>query len=90
MNKVTLGNRQLLAGGMTRETVFPASDSRHKYPMFNGDEFVRNLEFVESLRPVAARLGHPVADVVLAWTAEQPGITSVLFGAVAPNSTLVI
>ena len=75
----------LLAGGMTRETVFPASDSRHKYPMFNGDEFVRNLEFVESLRPVAARLGHRVADVVLAWTAEQPGITSVLFGATAPG-----
>jgi aryl-alcohol dehydrogenase-like predicted oxidoreductase len=75
----------LLAGGMTRATVFPSTDSRHKYPMFNGDEFQRNLDFVEALRPVAARLDCALADLVLAWTAEQPGITSVLFGATAPE-----
>jgi len=79
----------LLAGGMTRDTVFPTTDSRHKYPMFNGDEFQRNLDFVDELRPVAGRLGCPLADVVLAWTAEQPGITSVLFGATAPEQVRV-
>jgi len=61
--------------------VFPASDSRHKYPMFRGEEFGRNLDFVAAIEPVAARLGVALADLVLAWTAEQPGITSVLFGA---------
>jgi aryl-alcohol dehydrogenase-like predicted oxidoreductase len=75
----------LLAGTMTPETRFPASDSRHKYPMFNGEEFRRNLDFVDSLRPVAARLGCALPDLVLAWTAEQPGITSVLFGATSPG-----
>jgi aryl-alcohol dehydrogenase-like predicted oxidoreductase len=75
----------LLAGGMRRDTVFPGSDSRHKYPMFNGDEFQRNLDFVEALRPIAARLGCSLPDLVLAWTAEQPGITSVLFGATSPE-----
>ena len=74
----------LLAGGMRRGQVFPTSDSRHKYPLFNGAEFERNLDFVDSLRPVTARLGVAVADLVLAWTAEQPGITSVLFGATSP------
>jgi aryl-alcohol dehydrogenase-like predicted oxidoreductase len=75
----------LLAGRMHRGQVFPASDSRHKYPLFNGVEFEKNLDFVERLRPEAARLGVAVADLVLAWTAEQPGITSVLFGATSPE-----
>jgi aryl-alcohol dehydrogenase-like predicted oxidoreductase len=60
--------------------------------MFNGEEFARNLDFVEALRPIAAGLptaaggrGVALADLVLAWTAEQPGITSVLFGATSPE-----
>jgi aryl-alcohol dehydrogenase-like predicted oxidoreductase len=79
----------LLAGGMTRDTVFPTTDSRHKYPMFNGAEFDKNLEFVDRLRPVAARLGCSLPDLVLAWTAEQPGITSVLFGATSPEQVAI-
>lgn len=75
----------LLAGGKRRDVVFPATDSRHKYPMFNGREFQRNLDFVDALRPIAARLGCSLPDLVLAWTAEQPGITCVLFGATSPD-----
>jgi aryl-alcohol dehydrogenase-like predicted oxidoreductase len=86
----------LLAGRMRREQVFPTSDSRHKYPMFQGEEFARNLDFVDALKGIArgisVRAGTPadpgvvtVADLVLAWTAEQPGITSVLFGATSPE-----
>jgi aryl-alcohol dehydrogenase-like predicted oxidoreductase len=33
---------------------------------------------------VATRLGCQLPDLVLAWTASQPGITSVLFGATSP------
>jgi aryl-alcohol dehydrogenase-like predicted oxidoreductase len=75
----------LLAGRMQRGQVFPASDSRHKYPMFNGTEFARNLDFVDALRPIARRLGVALPDMVLAWTAEQRGLTSVLFGATSPE-----
>jgi aryl-alcohol dehydrogenase-like predicted oxidoreductase len=75
----------LLAGKMHRGQVFPATDSRRKYPIFNGAEFERNLDFVNALRPVAARLGCTLTAAVLAWTAEQPGITSVLFGATSPE-----
>ena len=74
----------LLSGTMPRGHVFPTTDSRHKYPMFLGDEFDRNLDFVDTLRPVADRLGCPLPHLVLAWTAEQAGITSVLFGATSP------
>jgi aryl-alcohol dehydrogenase-like predicted oxidoreductase len=79
----------LLAGGMARDLVFPTSDSRHKYPMFTGAEFQRNLDFVEALRPVASRLGCELPDLVLAWTAEQPGITCVLFGATSPEQVRI-
>lgn len=75
----------LLAGGMRRDQVFSKTDSRHAYPMFIGDEFAKNLDFVDAIRPQAARLGCGLADLVLAWTAEQPGITSVLFGATSPD-----
>jgi aryl-alcohol dehydrogenase-like predicted oxidoreductase len=75
----------LLAGKMRRGQAFPADDSRRKYPIFAGDEFARNLDFVDALRPVAARLGCTLTALVLAWTAEQPGITSVLFGATSPD-----
>ena len=75
----------LLAGKMHRGQEFPIDDSRRKYPIFSGDEFARNLDFVDSLRPVAARLGCTLTALVLAWTAEQPGITSVLFGATSPE-----
>jgi len=75
----------LLAGRMHKSQVFHASDSRHKYPMFNGEEFARNLDYVDALRPIAARLGVALPDLVLAWTAEQPGIKSVLFGATSPE-----
>ena len=78
----------LLAGHMHRGRVFSASDSRHKYPMFNGAEFERNLDFVDALRPIAARLQCDLPDLVLAWTAEQDGITSVLFGATSPDQVL--
>ena len=78
----------LLAGRMHRGQVFAASDSRHKYPMFNGAEFERNLDFVDALRPIAARLQCDLPDLVLAWTAEQDGITSVLFGATSPDQVI--
>jgi len=75
----------LLADRMARDQVFPTTDSRHKYPMFQGAEFQRTLDFVAALRPTATRLGYRVPDLVLAWTAEQAGITSVLVGATTPD-----
>lgn len=75
----------LLAGKMHRGQTFPITDSRHKYEIFRGEAFAQNLDFVESLRPIAARLGVSLPDLVLAWTAEQPGVTSVLFGATSPE-----
>lgn len=71
----------LLAGKLGRDHVFPASDSRAKYPMFQGEEFQRNVALVEELRAIATDCGHTVAELVLNWTIQQPGITVALCGA---------
>lgn len=71
----------LLAGKLGRDHVFPASDSRAKYPMFQGEEFQRNVALVEELRAIATDCGHTVAELVLNWTIQQSGITVALCGA---------
>lgn len=75
----------LLAGHMPRELVLDPTDSRRKYPMYQGDEWPKNLAFVDRLRAIAATAGHTVAELVINWTIHQPGITSALCGAKRPE-----
>ena len=75
----------LLAGRMTRETTFDASDSRQKYPMFHGLEWEKNHCLLDDLRSIAEDAGHTVAELVINWTINQPGITSALCGAKRPE-----
>ena len=71
----------LLAGRLPRDHVFPTSDSRHKYPMFQGAEWQKNQDFIDRLRPIAAEAGRTVAQLVVNWTIHRPGITAALCGA---------
>lgn len=74
----------LLAGKLPRDHVFDARDSRRNYPMYQGDEWQRNQDFVDRLREAAALSGHTVAQLVVNWTISQPGITCALCGAKRP------
>jgi aryl-alcohol dehydrogenase-like predicted oxidoreductase len=74
----------LLAGKLRRDQTFP-NDSRRKYPMFQGDEYQKNLDLVEKLRRIAAASGHAVAELAINWTIRQPGITAALCGAKRPE-----
>ena len=71
----------LLAGRLPRDHVFQPGDGRAKYPMFSGDEWQKNQDFLDRLRDVAAQAGRTVAQVVVNWTMHQPGITAALCGA---------
>ncbi len=71
----------LLAGQIPRDHVFPTTDSRHKYPAFQGHEWQKNCDLVDALRPISAETGRSVAQVVLNWTIHRHGITSALCGA---------
>jgi aryl-alcohol dehydrogenase-like predicted oxidoreductase len=75
----------LLAGGLRRGDVLPEGDNRRKYRMFHGDEWQKNQDLVDKLRAVADDAGRTVAQVVIAWTIHQPGITVALCGAKRPD-----
>jgi aryl-alcohol dehydrogenase-like predicted oxidoreductase len=75
----------LLAGRIPRDAQLHERDSRRKYPMYQGDEWQRNQDFVDRLREAAAISGHTVAQLVVNWTFSQPGITSALCGAKRPQ-----
>lgn len=71
----------LLAGKLARDHVFAAGDGRAKYPMFQGDQWQKNQDFVDRLRQIAQAAGRTVAEVVVSWTIHRPGITAALCGA---------
>ncbi len=65
--------------------MFPDKDGRKKYKVFQGQEFQRNLDFVDRLRPIADECECSVAELVIAWTIRRPGITAALCGAKRPE-----
>lgn len=71
----------LLAGKLRRDHRFAAGDSRAKYPMFQGEQWQRNQDFVDRLREIAAAHQRTVAQLVVAWTIRREGITAALCGA---------
>jgi myo-inositol catabolism protein IolS len=73
----------LLAGKYTKDTKF--DDLRAKNPLFQGEEFVRNLEKVEELREVAEAKNAEVAHVVLAWYLTRESIDVLIPGAKQPE-----
>jgi len=75
----------LLAGKLTRDHVFRPGDGRAKYPMFQGQEWQKNQDFLDDLRAIAKGAGKTVAQLVINWTIHQPGITAALCGAKRPD-----
>ena len=71
----------LLAGRLPRSHQFEQGDGRLKYPMFQGEEWEKNQDFLDQLREISLRIGKTVAQVVVNWTIHQPGITAALCGA---------
>jgi len=75
----------MLAGKLRRDHVWDPKDGRQKYPIFVGQEWDRNHDFVDRLRPIAERAGRTVGQLAVAWTIQRPGITAALCGAKRPE-----
>ena len=75
----------LLAGHLPREYLFDPKDGRRKYPMFSGDEWLKNQDFLDVLRAMSVEIGRPVSQIVLNWTIQRAGITVALCGAKRPR-----
>ena len=74
----------LLTGKYGRGHRFPEGDSRNDDVRFQGDELAHTLDTLDRLKPIADEYGKSIAQLVIHWTARQPGITSVLCGATRP------
>jgi aryl-alcohol dehydrogenase-like predicted oxidoreductase len=75
----------MLAGKLARDHQFDARDGRRKYPIFQGDEWIKNHDFLDRLRPIAQETGKTLPQLVINWTLQQPGITAALCGAKRPQ-----
>ena len=76
----------LLAGAITRETVFEDSDWRKAgvifgQPLLTPEHRDRNLDVVERLGAVAKHLGATLPQLALAWVLTDPTVTVALVGA---------
>lgn len=80
----------LLAGHLQRETQFDPADRRLSYPMYQGEQWQRNQDFVDALRSIAHRLGWSVAQLVVHWSIYHSPITVALCGAKRPEQIIEV
>jgi aryl-alcohol dehydrogenase-like predicted oxidoreductase len=78
----------LLAGKLPRDHQFDPKDGRQKYPMFQGEEWAKNHDFIDRLREIADDIGYSVPDLVVNWTIQRRGITAALCGAKRPEQII--
>ena len=70
----------LLTGKIGPERKFPPDDLRHRDRRFTPEGRRRVLKMLDEIRPIAQRYGLTLAQLVIAWTLAQPGITHALVG----------
>jgi aryl-alcohol dehydrogenase-like predicted oxidoreductase len=80
--------RGLLTGKIQSGHLFNDGDTRPSTPYYKEPNLSKILTIVEKIRPVAENHNATIAQVVLNWTMNRPGITCVLAGARNPEQVL--
>ena len=78
----------LLSGKIRPNQQFPAGDVRKGNPRYSPANIERINAMLNQFRPIAERHQASVAQLVIAWTFAQPGVTSVLCGARDPRHAI--
>ena len=73
--------RGLLTGKITPGYEFQDGDHRAGNPFFSDDSIQKTNAFLAKIKPIADEKGATLAQLVLRWTVERPGITIALAGA---------
>lgn len=73
--------RGLLTGKIIPGQKFPEGDHRATHRLFQPENVKRVNEFLTTLEPLAKEHNATIAQLVLRWTIDQPGITAALAGA---------
>jgi aryl-alcohol dehydrogenase-like predicted oxidoreductase len=71
----------LLTGRIRPDRVFEGDDLRRANPRFSVENRARVKRLADALAPIAEAHGASMAQIVIAWTLDQPGIGFVLCGA---------
>jgi aryl-alcohol dehydrogenase-like predicted oxidoreductase len=75
----------LLTGKCTSQRTFSEGDVRQGNRRFTGDSVEHVREFLTHIQPVAKAHGITIAQLVIAWTLQQPFVSHVLCGARNPR-----
>jgi aryl-alcohol dehydrogenase-like predicted oxidoreductase len=78
----------LLSGGIGPERVFSGDDQRRDNPRFSVGNREKVAAFAKAIQPVAEKHGATIAQIVIAWTLAQEGVTFALCGARNPAQAL--
>jgi aryl-alcohol dehydrogenase-like predicted oxidoreductase len=73
--------RGLLTGKVTADRVFPPDDHRSGHKFFTPENRRRVLDSLAKIKPICDRHKASFAQVIINWTAHEPGITAALVGA---------
>jgi len=73
--------RGLLTGKITEDYEFEEGDHRAKQPHFKKENVAKVNQFLNEIKPIAEEKDATLAQLVIAWTVQQPGITCALVGA---------
>lgn len=73
--------RGLLTGKITKDYEFGKGDHRASNKFFKEPNRTNTNKFLEKIQPIAEDHGVTLAQLVINWTVQQPGITAALVGA---------
>ncbi len=73
--------RGLLTGAVGPDRTFPPGDHRSSHRFFTVENRKRVADALETIRPIAEAHKASLAQVVINWTIQEPGITAALVGA---------
>ncbi len=78
-------HKGLLTGKITEDYKFSPGDHRANDPLFAPQNVRRVNEFLNEIRPISDSHGMTLAQLVIYWTINRPGITAALVGARNPD-----
>ena len=73
--------RGLLTGKIKPNYRFNPGDSRPNTTFFSLSNLIKTNDFLANITPLAEEKGISLAQLVISWTLQQPGITVCLVGA---------
>jgi len=78
----------LLTGKIGPDRTFSDGDQRTGHPRFSVENREKVKALLDRIQPIADGHGVSLSQIVIAWTAAQPGCTHVLAGARTPQQAI--